>query len=106
MATYLPSHIAESLSKRTFANFNDFSQAFWLAIAEDPIYSRQFVASQLHRIKQGWPPRAPFAETARGLRSYQICHLDPPEFGGAMYEAGNLRIMSALQYVLSSEVTH
>jgi len=38
------------------------------------------------------------------VRNYQICHLDPPAFGGAMYDAENMRIMSALQYALSSEV--
>ncbi|HGA2319400.1 TPA: S-type pyocin [Pseudomonas putida] len=104
MAALLPDHIAKSLSKQTFGSFDDFSQAFWLAIAEEPVYSQLFVTSQLKRIKQGWPPRAPFAETAKGLRSYQICHLDLPEFGGALYDADNLRIMSALQYALSSEV--
>ncbi|WP_371870313.1 S-type pyocin [Pseudomonas urethralis] len=104
MAFQLPEHIANKLAEQTFENFDDFSHAFWLAIAEDPIYSQQFVTSQLNRIKQGWPPRAPFGETAKGVRNYQICHLDPPAFGGAMYDAENMRIMSALQYALSSEV--
>ncbi|MFZ5936161.1 S-type pyocin [Pseudomonas putida] len=104
MALHPPDHIAKKLAAQTFDNFDDFSQAFWLAIAEDPIYSQQFVTSQLNRIKQGWPPRAPFGETAKGVRDYQVCHLDPPAFGGAMYDAENLRIMSALQYALSSEV--
>ncbi|WP_367616180.1 S-type pyocin [Pseudomonas vlassakiae] len=100
----LPNYIAKKLEKQSFHNFDDFSQAFWLAIAEDPVYSQQFVTSQLNRIKQGWPPRAPFGETAKGVRNYQICHLDPPAFGGAMYDADNMRIMSVLQYALSSEV--
>ncbi|MDD2154404.1 MULTISPECIES: S-type pyocin [Pseudomonas] len=104
MAFPLPGHIANKLAEQTFIDFDDFSQAFWLAIAEDPIYSQQFVTSQLNRIKQGWPPRAPFAETAKGVRNFEICHLDSPAFGGAMYDAENLRIMSALQYALSSEV--
>lgn len=104
MALHLPEHITNKLAEQTFNNFDDFSQVFWLAIAEDPIYSQQFVTSQLNRIKQGWPPRAPFGETAKGVRNYQICHLDPPAFGGAMYDAENLQIMSALQYALSSEV--
>ncbi|MFJ2985041.1 MULTISPECIES: S-type pyocin [unclassified Pseudomonas] len=104
MAFPLPEHIANKLAEQTFENFDDFSQAFWMAIAEDPIYSHQFIPSQLNRIKQGWPPRAPFRDTAKGLRSYQICHLTPPEFGGLMYDADNLRIMSVMQYALSSEV--
>lgn len=104
MALPLPEHIANKLAEQTFNDFDDFSQAFWLAIAEDPVYSQLFVTSQLKRIKQGWPLRAPFAETAKGLRSYQISHLDSPEFGGALYDADNLRIMSALQYALSTEV--
>ena len=69
-----------------------------------PIYSHQFIPSQLNRIKQGWPPRAPFRDTAKGLRSYQISHLTPPVFGGLMYDADNLRIMSAMQSAFSSEV--
>lgn len=104
MAHHLPHHIIKKLSGRTFNHFDQFSQAFWIAIAEDPVYAQQFIPSQLNRIKQGWPPRAPFRDTAKGLRSYQICHLSPPEFGGLMYDADNLRIMSAMQYALSSEV--
>jgi len=104
MAAHLPDHIAKKLAERIFHDFDDFSQAFWLAIAEDPIYSHQFIPTQLNRIKQGWPPRAPFRDTAKGLRSYQICHLTPPEFGGLRYDADNLRIMSVMQYALSSEV--
>jgi len=104
MAAHLPDHIAKKLAERIFHDFDDFSQTFWLAIAEDPIYSHQFIPSQLNRIKQGWPPRALFRDTAKGLRSYQICHLTPPEFGGLMYAADNLRIMSVMQYALSSEV--
>ncbi|MFJ4155797.1 S-type pyocin [Pseudomonas sp. NPDC089752] len=104
MAMHLPGQILNKLAEQTFENFDDFSQAFWLAIAEDPIYSQQFVTSQLNRIKQGWPPRAPFGETAKGVRNYQICHIDPHTLGGTLYDAENLRIMSALQYALSSEV--
>lgn len=104
MAAHFPDHIAQVLAKRTFDSFDQFFQAFWMTIAEDPVYSQQFLSSQLNRIKQGWPPRAPFRDTAKGLRFYQICHLTPPELGGAMYDADNLRIMSALQYALSSEV--
>ncbi|WDY58871.1 S-type pyocin [Pseudomonas sp. PSKL.D1] len=104
MATHLPNHILKKLAGQTFENFDHFSQSFWMAIAEDPVYSQQFTTSQINRIKQGWPPRAPFDGTAKGLRSYEICHLTPPAFGGLTYEGDNLRVMSALQYALSSEV--
>lgn len=104
MAAYLPQHITSKLAGHTFESFEQYSMAFWMAIAEDPVYSQQFISAQLHRIKQGWPPRAPFKDTAKGLRSYEIRHLDPPEFGGSLYDAYNLRVMSALQFALSSEV--
>ncbi|WP_043197999.1 S-type Pyocin [Pseudomonas putida] len=104
MATILPEYIAKKLSGQAFKNFDHFSRSFWLAIAEDPIDSQQFIPAQLNRLKKGWPPRAPFYETVMGLRSYQICHLAPPEWGGLMYDAENLRIMSAMQYTLSSEM--
>ncbi|MCI0912716.1 S-type pyocin [Pseudomonas putida] len=104
MAMHLPEYIAQKLAEQSFANFDEFSESFWMAVAEDPVYSHQFVTSQLNRIKQGWPPRAPFGETAKAVRNYQLCHLDPPTLGGAMYDAENLRIMSVLQYALSSEV--
>ena len=103
MASLLPEFIIRKLEGRTFDSFDHFSQCFWLAIAEDPIYSQQFIPAHLNRLKTGWPPRAPFHETVKGLRSYQICHLNPPECGGLMYDAENLRIMSAMQYALSSE---
>ncbi|MEN4829145.1 S-type pyocin [Pseudomonas sp. P39-UII1] len=104
MAAHLPNHILNKLAAQTFDDFDHFTQAVWMAIAEDPIYSHQFIPSQLNRIKQGWPPHAPFRDTAKGLLSYQISHLSPPEFGGLMYDADNLRIMSVMQYALSSEV--
>ncbi len=69
MAFPLPSYIAKKLEKRSFYSFDDFSQAFWLAIAEDPVYSQQFVTSQLNRLKKGWPPRAPFCATTRSATS-------------------------------------
>ncbi|SNB74624.1 MULTISPECIES: S-type Pyocin [unclassified Pseudomonas] len=103
MAYPLPEFIIRKLEGRTFDSFDHFSQYFWLAIAEDPIYSQQFIPAQLNRLKKGWPPRAPLHETARGLRCYRLCHLNPPEWGGPMYDAENLRIMSAMQYALSSE---
>jgi len=104
MAAAIPAPIAAKLAGRHFDTFDHFSSAFWMAVAEDPLLSTQFISSQLQRIKKGWPPRAPFAETANGLRSYQICHLLPPELGGGVYDVDNMRIMSALQYALSSEV--
>ncbi|MFK0091284.1 S-type pyocin [Pseudomonas sp. NPDC090592] len=103
MASFLPEFIIQKLAGRTFDSFDHFSRSFWLAIAEDPIYSQQFIPAQLNRLKNGWPPRAPFCDTAKGLRSYQIIHLHLPEWGGLMYDAANLRIMSAIQYALSSE---
>ena len=78
MASRLPDFIIHKPSGRTF-NFDHFSQSFWLAIAEGPVYSQQFIPAQLNRLKKGWPPRAPFHDTVKGLRSYQICHLNPPE---------------------------
>ncbi|WP_236235261.1 S-type pyocin [Pseudomonas faucium] len=57
MAPPLPEYIANKLAEQTFNDFDDFSHAFWLAIAEDPIYPQQFVTAQLNRIKQGWPSR-------------------------------------------------
>lgn len=104
MGAHIPSQIAKKLEGKTFENFQHFSTTFWITIAEEPLYSKQFVTSQLNRIKKGWSPRAPFHDTAKGLRSYEICHLNPPHLGGAVYDMDNLRIMSAMQYALSSEI--
>ncbi|WP_372822116.1 S-type pyocin [Pseudomonas parafulva] len=104
MATPIPTHIAQKLAGHHFTSFDQFSSTFWMTIAEDPVLSKQFVESQLNRIKKGWAPRAPFGETATGLRSYQICHLLPPALSAVVYDMDNMRIMSALQYARSSEV--
>ncbi|WP_372490405.1 hypothetical protein [Pseudomonas sp. WHRI 8519] len=53
MAMHLPEYIAQKLAEQSFANFDEFSESFWMAVAEDPVYSHQFVTSQLNRIKQG-----------------------------------------------------
>jgi hypothetical protein len=53
MAAYLPRHITSKLAGHTFESFEQYSMAFWMAIAEDPVYSQQFISAQLHRIKQG-----------------------------------------------------
>ncbi|MGB5954241.1 hypothetical protein [Pseudomonas sp.] len=55
MASLLPDFIIRKLAGQTFDNFDHFSQSFWLAIAEDPICSRQFIPAQLNRLKKGWP---------------------------------------------------
>lgn len=55
MASLLPEFIIRKLAGQTFHSFDHFSQAFWLAIAEDPIYSQQFIPAQLNRLKKGWP---------------------------------------------------
>jgi len=59
MAYDLPNHIIKKLSRRSFNNFDQFSQTFWMAIAEDPIYSHQFIPSQLNRIKRAGLPARP-----------------------------------------------
>ncbi|MDD2009067.1 hypothetical protein NPS38_07570 [Pseudomonas putida] len=53
MASLLPEFIIRKLAGQTFHSFDHFSQAFWLAIAEDPIYSQQFIPAQLNRLKKG-----------------------------------------------------
>ncbi|MGE7992087.1 S-type pyocin [Pseudomonas sp. NPDC089554] len=105
MAAPIPAHIAAKLAGRRFKTFSHFCTTLWMTIAEDPVLSQQFIPAQLNRIKKGWPPRAPFKDTFEGIRSYEICHLTPPELGGEVYDIDNMRIMSLMQYTLSSEIS-
>ena len=59
MAAHLPNHILNKLAAQTFDDFDHFTQAVWMAIAEDPIYSHQFIPSQLNRIKRAGLPARP-----------------------------------------------
>lgn len=104
MGIPIPSHIARQLNGRRFENFQHFCDTFWATVAEDPVLSAPFSPAQLNRLKKGWPPRAPFSQTAGGLRSFGICHLISPDIGGPVYDVDNMRIMSPWQYATSTEI--
>ena len=54
----IPSQIADKLRGRTFSNFDDFRQAFWLEVSQDPELSKQFRGANVRHMQKG---RAPVA---------------------------------------------
>ncbi|QBF28387.1 hypothetical protein EXN22_22815 [Pseudomonas tructae] len=53
----------------------------------------------LARMQKGYPPRAPFSETVKNRRSYEMRHIMPTREGGEMNDMDNLRILTPKQCI-------
>ena len=95
--TAIPAQVADQLVGRTFNSFSDFRAAFWQAVAADPDLRGSFGATSLANMQIGNAPFAPRAmhinESDAGMR-FNLHHVQPIQSGGAIYDLGNLEIVS------------
>ncbi|WP_431311964.1 hypothetical protein [Pseudomonas alkylphenolica] len=80
---------SDSITKHSYVFTNEASQNM-----ADP-----FSSANLARMSKGFAPRAPFAETVTGRRSYEARHLVPTAEGGELYDMNNIRIMTPKQCI-------
>ena len=90
----VPAQIADKLRNREFSSFDDFREAFWIAVSEDAELSSQFNGSNRSRMAEGLAPRARFTDTVGKRRSFELHHKIPIAKNGEVYNVENIRAMT------------
>ncbi|MGF6590901.1 hypothetical protein [Pseudomonas sp. 2835] len=70
-----------------------------MTLSTDAPFTSPFSQANLARMQKGYPPRAPFSETVKNRRSYEMRHIVPTSEGGALYDLDNLRILTPKQCI-------
>ncbi|EEP9809150.1 S-type pyocin domain-containing protein [Salmonella enterica] len=95
----VPNQIADRLRGREFANFDQFREAFWREVANDPELSKQFIPANVSRLRNGRAPRAKFSDTVGKRRSFEIHHIVPISQGGDVYNVDNMGITTPKRHI-------
>ena len=94
----IPAHIADKLRGREFKTFDEFREALWLEVSQEPELIAQFSEINQLRISQGFTPFAPdeghYIGPKETLKKFQIHHFIAIEYGGGVYDIDNLRIVT------------
>lgn len=85
--------VADKLVGRTFANFDDFREAFWLAVA-DTKYIDEFSEMNKIQIRGGNASFAPSDLRRSEIGRYVLHHRRPILYTGQVYSIDNLMIAS------------
>ncbi|AWM92033.1 hypothetical protein DJ564_14985 [Pseudomonas sp. 31-12] len=96
----IPSHIADQLRGREFANFHRFREAFWKAVAADLTLSTQFHATNLRFLRKGTAPFPIGNDQYGGRVKYELHHQIEIAQGGAVYDMDNIVVMTPRRHVL------
>ncbi|WP_195918320.1 S-type pyocin domain-containing protein [Erwinia sorbitola] len=95
----VPSQIADRLRGRTFENFDQFREAFWIEVSKDPELSRQFKGSNIINMKKGKAP-ATYREGRVGKRiKFEIHHIKPIGQGGEVYDVDNMGVATPRRHI-------
>lgn len=84
----IPSQIADKLRGKTFKNWRDFREQFWIAVANDPELSKQFNPGSLAVMRDGGAPYVRESEQAGGRIKIEIHHKVRIADGGGVYNMG------------------
>jgi hypothetical protein len=95
----VPSQIADKLRDKEFSSFDSFRKAFWIEISDDSVLARQFIPSNIKRMKDGKAPRARFKDTVGGRRSFELHHLKEIQHGGDVYDVDNIRVNTPKNHI-------
>ena len=93
-AGLFPKSVADKLRGRTFKDFDEFRQAFWKEVANDPHLAKQFDAQSLQRMKGGLAPYTNMSQQIGGQKNYILHHRTPINQGGGVYDVDNLYIVT------------
>lgn len=101
----VPARIADQLRGRKFNNFSRFREAFWRLVAADEVLGKQFISSEISRMKQGYAPVVPEEQRSGARQVFEIHHIEFISNGGAVYDVDNLVIMTPKNHInLHAEV--
>ncbi|MDM3469506.1 HNH endonuclease, partial [Citrobacter sp. Cb041] len=94
-----PSQIADKLRGRTFSNFDDFRQAFWLEVSKDPELSKQFDPRNLATMKNGRSAYARKPDSIGQRVKYELHHIEEIRNSGAVYDVDNLGVTTPKRHI-------
>ncbi|EIU7169420.1 TPA: pyocin-S1 [Pseudomonas aeruginosa] len=95
----IPSQIADKLRGKTFKNWRDFREQFWIAVANDPELSKQFNPGSLAVMRDGGAPYVRESEQAGGRTKIEIHHKVRIADGGGVYNMGNLVAVTPKRHI-------
>ncbi|EOC3886820.1 S-type pyocin domain-containing protein [Pseudomonas aeruginosa] len=95
----IPSQIADKLRGKTFKNWRDFREQFWIAVANDPELSKQFNPGSLAVMRDGGAPYVRESEQAGGRIKIEIHHKVRIADGGGVYNMGNLVAVTPKRHI-------
>jgi len=90
----IPRQIARQLRDRTFANWDEFRQAFWQAVSRDPVLRQGFSPQNIGNMRNGYAPAVETAQRHGGEFKYYLHHITPIEHGGGVYDLDNIAVVS------------
>jgi Pretoxin HINT domain len=95
-AGLIPKQIGDQLMGRHFDNFDDFREAFWMAIGNESNIANQFSPANRTRMLNGNAPFAVNSERRGGGSQavYTLHHVLPIHLGGGVYDLDNLLIVT------------
>lgn len=88
----VPVQVADKLRGRKFSDFDDYREAFWLAVADCPELLTQFSKSNQTLIKGGNAPYPVTSEQVGGRQTFELHHIEEIQYGGAVMDADNLKV--------------
>lgn len=95
----IPSQITDKLRGKTFKNWRDFREQFWIAVANDPELSKQFNPGSLAVMRDGGAPYVRESEQAGGRIKIEIHHKVRIADGGGVYNMGNLVAVTPKRHI-------
>ena len=95
----VPSRIADQLRGREFSRFDDFREAFWQAVGNDPQLSAQFNPDNIKRLAKGVAPATRVVDQAGKRIGYELHHIEPIAEGGAVYDVDNLGVTTPRHHI-------
>ncbi|MBN3131922.1 HNH endonuclease [Pectobacterium brasiliense] len=91
--------VADKLIGKKFERFDDFREAFWLAVAECPELMVQFNRSNQTMIRAGNSPFAIPEEQVGKRKRFEIHHVKNIQHSGEVYNIDNLRVNTPKNHI-------
>ncbi len=95
----IPTRIADRLRGKSFASFDAFRKAFWMAVAGDSELSGQFIPRNIDRMRDGFAPTARYADAIGKRKVFELHHVELVSEGGKVYDVDNLRVNTPKNHV-------
>jgi hypothetical protein len=95
----IPSQIADQLRGKEFRRFRKLREAFWKAVAGDPILSQQFDPYNLELAKRGVAPIVKESEYAGSRNKYELHHKQYISQRGEVYNLDNITVMTPRRHI-------